>query len=147
MDTQYWTWINHFFIWGSITFYFCFFLVFYTEAIFVMFPQGMYVGVDQQIYNSPKFWLCCLVAATCCLLWTFTRKYLTTLIRPSLTDYIMWQQKGMKKARGIKLKAFQPKFLRRRNSKRSGYAFAHQSGFGRVASGQGFYRRKPAEDV
>ena len=45
MDTQYWTAINHFFIWGSIAIYFVMSLALYSDGIFTLSPTGFpYIG-------------------------------------------------------------------------------------------------------
>ena len=49
----------------------------------------------------------------------------------------------MRLTRGVPLEEFKPRLVRRRSSKRSSYAFAHQEGFGKIVmSPASFLREK-----
>ncbi|BFZ02549.1 hypothetical protein BsWGS_05588 [Bradybaena similaris] len=130
LDTSYWTGFNHFVIWGSIIYYFCFHLAFYSDAI-----RYKYSGVALQIFAQPSFWLCILITSTLLLLPIVAYRFYTTNITPTLSDRVRLRQR-MKKSKskfGQELGLRRASTMRRSSrSVRSGYAFAHQAGFGEL---------------
>lgn len=130
LDTSYWTGFNHFVIWGSIIYYFCFHLAFYSDGI-----RYTYSGVAFQIFSQPIFWLCMLITSTLLLLPVVAYRFYTANIKPTLSDRVRLQQRMTKaKFRPRPEEAFRRRSTLRRSSRsiRSGYAFAHQSGFGEL---------------
>eukprot|EP00164_Ancoracysta_twista_P003829 GFYU01005137.1.p1 GENE.GFYU01005137.1~~GFYU01005137.1.p1 ORF type:complete len:1530 (-),score=451.33 GFYU01005137.1:156-4745(-) len=64
LETQYWTWVNHLFIWGSV-------IVWFMTA----FIYSQLVALDWKLYNianqtfmSPQFWLCWILCMALCVL-------------------------------------------------------------------------------
>ncbi|XP_005107403.2 phospholipid-transporting ATPase ID [Aplysia californica] len=130
LDTSYWTGFNHFTIWGSIIYYFCFHLAFYSDAI-----RYKYSGVALKVFGLPKFWLCLLITSTLLILPMVAYRFYMTNVTPTLSDRVRFKQ-GMKKSKsrtGRDLRMRRQSTIRRSTrSMRSGYAFAHQAGFGEL---------------
>jgi len=124
LDTSYWTWLNHLAIWGSLVFYFC--LQFFYNQIFV----GSYIGTMDTAMMDPTFWFTCLLSTVVLLLPVIAWRFYRSDVHPTLADKVRLLQRHSK----IKPKEeFRPFSGRRsRRSVRSGYAFAHQEGFGRL---------------
>lgn len=130
LDMSYWTGFNHFAVWGcSIIFYFCFIMAFYAT------PFGYaYQGVAFEVFQSASFWLTLLVTNVILLVPVVAYRFYTTNIRPSLSDRIRMKQRLTKsKSRSKDLHVRRASTFRRsQRSMRSGYAFAHQEGFGEL---------------
>merc|ERR1712045_249635 len=124
LDTSYWTWLNHLAIWGSLIFYFAL-QYFYNYVL-----QGAYVGSLSTAMSDPTFWFTCLLTTVVLLLPVVAWRFYRSDVHPTLTDKVRLLQRHAK----IKPKAeFRPFSGRRsRRSTRSGYAFAHTEGFGRL---------------
>lgn len=138
---QHWTWINHFFVWGSILLYFVFYFVFYSEFVFNIIPQQHYYGMQYEVYGDVRFWLTLLLVVVVVCIPSISFHFVANELRPSLSDIVRRQDAGIKT--GVKLTAFRPRLIKRRSSKRSSYAFSHQEGFGRIVmSPANLLRRK-----
>ncbi|ESO89585.1 hypothetical protein LOTGIDRAFT_124920, partial [Lottia gigantea] len=142
LDTSYWTGFNHFVIWGSIIYFFCFILAFYSDGI-----GYSYVGVALSVFSSPNFWLCLLLTCTVLLVPTVAYRFYQTNITPNLADKVRLQQRMKKtKSRSRDLNIRRQSTMRRSTrSIRSGYAFAHQEGFGELIT-SGINMRDRAQD-
>lgn len=141
--TQYWTGINHFFTWGSILFYFAFYFVFYSEFVFSLFPQGHYYGMQFEVYGNGTFWLCMLLVLVICTIPRLSYYFIQNELYPSMSDTVRRKEADMKPSTRASITEFKPQLTRRRSSKRSSYAFAHQEGFGKIVmSPATFLRRK-----
>lgn len=134
LDTTYWTWLNHLAIWGSLIFYFAL-QYFYNYVL-----QGAYVGSLSTAMSDPTFWFTCLLTTVVLLLPVVAWRFYRSDVHPTLSDKVRLLQRHAK----IKPKAeFRPFSGRRsRRSVRSGYAFAHQEGFGRLIT-SGRMMRQP----
>uniref|UniRef100_A0A2C9JYJ6 Phospholipid-transporting ATPase n=1 Tax=Biomphalaria glabrata TaxID=6526 RepID=A0A2C9JYJ6_BIOGL len=130
LDTSYWTGFNHFVIWGSIIYYFCFHLAFYSDAI-----RYKYSGVAFKVFGLSKFWFCLLITSTVLIVPMVAYRFYTTNVCPTLSDRVRLRQR-MKKSKskfGRDLRILRHSTIRRSGrSVRSGYAFAHQAGFGEL---------------
>ena len=97
LDTQYWTWINHFVIWGSIAFYFMFSFTLYSPSFYSLAVGGVgYVGMAVNVFGSGIFWLTIVLTATVCLLPVVGYRWLTMKFQPTLSDRIRkgeWKQR------------------------------------------------------
>lgn len=141
--TQYWTWINHFFTWGSILVYFCFYLVFYSDFVFNLAPQQLYYGVQYHVYGDWVFYITLLLVVAICIIPSASFHFVQVTVHPRVSDLIRRKEQGKAFSESATLKEFTPKQRRRRMSKRSSYAFAHQEGFGKIVmSPKSFFRRK-----
>lgn len=140
--TQYWTGINHFFIWGSILFYFVFYFVFYAEFVFHIFPQGHYYGMQFEVYGNGTFWFCLLLVLVVTVVTRLSYYFLHNELYPTLSDTIRRQEAHMTLGARAPPIEFKPQLTRRRSSKRSSYAFAHQEGFGKIVMSPATFLRK-----
>ncbi|XP_046552031.1 phospholipid-transporting ATPase ID-like [Haliotis rubra] len=129
LDTSYWTGFNHFVVWGSIIYYFCFILAFYSEGI-----NYLYVGVAFEVFSSAQFWFSLLLTCTVLIVPVVAYRFYQTNITPSLADKVRLRQRMKKvKSRSRDLHVRRQSTMRRSTrSLRSGYAFAHQEGFGNL---------------
>ncbi|XP_072897346.1 phospholipid-transporting ATPase IF isoform X2 [Hemitrygon akajei] len=85
VETHYWTWINHFVVWGSIIFYFVFSLV-YGAALWPFLQlQNMY-AVFSQLLSSASVWLGIIVIVVTCLFPDVLRKVFWRHARPTLAQ-------------------------------------------------------------
>ena len=100
LDTSHWTWINHFFIWGSIVFYVIFTFAIYSTALFNISPANVpSVGAAMNTFGSGAFWASLFLTVVLCIFpvigyrWTIQKMY------PTMADKI---RKGVWKARRSK---------------------------------------------
>lgn len=126
LDTSYWTGFNHFVIWGSIIYYFCFILAMYASAF-----NYTYQGVAFAVFSSANFWLTLILTNVILLVPVVAYRFYMTSIKASLNDRVRMKQRLTKsKLRGGDLHVRRASTFRRSaRSMRSGYAFAHQQGF------------------
>ncbi|OWF34874.1 phospholipid-transporting ATPase ID [Mizuhopecten yessoensis] len=129
LDTSYWTGFNHFVIWGSMILYFCFILAMYSSVF-----NYTYMGVAYQVYSTANFWLCLLLTITILLIPVIAYRFYYLDMHPTLSDRARLKQRMSKsKARSGDITMRRQSTLRRSTrSLRSGYAFAHQQGFGEL---------------
>ncbi|XP_078379616.1 phospholipid-transporting ATPase ID-like isoform X2 [Oculina patagonica] len=140
--TQYWTWINHFFIWGSIIFYFVFYFAFYAEFVFNLFPQNHYYGMQFEVYGNGAFWFCLILVLVVCITPRLSYYFIENELYPALSDHVRRQEAHKRLRSSLPLIEFKPRLVRRRSSKRSSYAFAHQEGFGKIVMSPATFLRK-----
>ncbi|KAL4227660.1 Phospholipid-transporting ATPase ID [Mactra antiquata] len=127
LDTSYWTGFNHFVIWGSIIYYFCFILAMYAPVF-----NYTYQGVAYEVFSSLNFWLTLLLTNVILLVPVVAYRFYWTSIKSSLSERIRMKQRLTKsKSRSRDLHIRRTSTFRRSShrSLRSGYAFAHQQGF------------------
>ncbi|XP_019065301.1 probable phospholipid-transporting ATPase IM isoform X2 [Fukomys damarensis] len=142
LDTSYWTVINHVFIWGSIATYFSILFTMHSNGIFEMFPsQFPFVGNVWHSLTQKCVWLVILLTTVASIMPVVAFRFLKMDLHPALTDQIRRWQKAQKKARPVRRRRPQP---RRSSSRRSGYAFAHQEGYGElITSGKNMRAKNP----
>uniref|UniRef100_A0A673T6F2 Phospholipid-transporting ATPase n=1 Tax=Suricata suricatta TaxID=37032 RepID=A0A673T6F2_SURSU len=129
LDTGYWTAINHFFIWGSLAAYFAILFAMHSDGLFSMFPnQFRFVGNAQSTLAQPAVWLTIALTTVVCILPVLAFRFLKLSLKPDLSDTVRYSQLVRKK-RAQHRCARRPG---RGSSRRSGYAFAHQEGFGEL---------------
>lgn len=144
LETQYWTWINHFFTWGSIILFMLFQIILYADKLTFLDFFYEYMGVTPQVMVSPGYWLCLLLALVVLLLPILALKFYYIRVRPTLADHLREQHNFNSKSRSD-LKIRRSSHGRPRSSMRSGYAFSHKGGFGDlITSGQMSQRSRPA---
>uniref|UniRef100_A0A4W5MPT0 Phospholipid-transporting ATPase n=1 Tax=Hucho hucho TaxID=62062 RepID=A0A4W5MPT0_9TELE len=134
LDTGYWTAINHFFVWGSVGSFFTIMLAMHSQILFSIFPnQFHFVGSAQSTLVQPLVWLTIVLATVICIVPVLAFRFLKLDLKPQLSDTVRYTQLVRQKTRkpvgrcmgGGRLGA-------RGGSRRSGYAFAHQEGFGEL---------------
>lgn len=126
---SYWTAFHHVAIWGSIIYYFCFIVAMYASSF-----NYTYEGVAYQVFSSAQFWFTLLLTCTILLLPIIAYRFYYIDVHPTLTERIRLKQRLMKsKSRSKDFHIRRASTLRRSTrSLRSGYAFAHQEGFGEL---------------
>uniref|UniRef100_A0AAX7UMB1 Phospholipid-transporting ATPase n=1 Tax=Astatotilapia calliptera TaxID=8154 RepID=A0AAX7UMB1_ASTCA len=122
LDTGFWTVFNHVFVWGSLGSYFIIMFALHSQTLFRIFPnQFHFVGSAQSTLLQPVVWLTIALATAICIVPVLAFRFLKLDLKPQLSDTVRKHtktQQGRLGARG--------------GSRRSGYAFAHQEGFGEL---------------
>ncbi|XP_017852723.1 phospholipid-transporting ATPase ID isoform X2 [Drosophila busckii] len=137
--TSYWTIVNHITIWGSLIWYFVL-DYFYNYVI-----GGPYVGSLTQAINDMTFWMTMLITVVMLMAPVLAYKFYLLDVHPSLSDKI--RQKSLKKVHSRISSDVRrtPSSRRGRRSVRSGYAFAHQEGFGRLITSGKIMHKMPQD--
>uniref|UniRef100_A0A8C2N377 Phospholipid-transporting ATPase n=1 Tax=Cricetulus griseus TaxID=10029 RepID=A0A8C2N377_CRIGR len=143
LDTSYWTVVNHVFIWGSVATYFFILLIMHSRSVFGIFPQQFpFVGNAWHSLSQKFVWLVVLLISVASVMPVVTFRFLKMCLYPSLSDQIRRWQKAQRKERPIRNRRPQS---RSSSSRRSGYAFAHQEGYGElITSGKNMRAESPA---
>uniref|UniRef100_A0A8C1NIS7 Phospholipid-transporting ATPase n=1 Tax=Cyprinus carpio TaxID=7962 RepID=A0A8C1NIS7_CYPCA len=114
LDTNYWTAVNHFFIWGSLAVYFAILFAMHSDGIFTIFPnQFPFIGTARNSLNQKIVWLVILLTTVVCIMPMVAVRFIKADLYPTHTD------KNFRR-------------VRRTSSRRSAYAFAHQQGYGEL---------------
>ncbi|XP_037782447.1 probable phospholipid-transporting ATPase IM isoform X5 [Penaeus monodon] len=141
LDTSYWTMFNHITIWGSLIFYFLL-QYFYNFVI-----GGEYVGALAKAMGEPMFYFTSLLTIVVLMLPVMAWRFYWVDVHPTLSDKVRFKQRHdakMASKRSDHDMLRTPSARRSRRSIRSGYAFAHQEGFGRlITSGKIMRPRHP----
>uniref|UniRef100_H3C900 Phospholipid-transporting ATPase n=1 Tax=Tetraodon nigroviridis TaxID=99883 RepID=H3C900_TETNG len=130
LDTGFWTVINHVFVWISLGSYFTITLALHSHTLFQIFPkQFRFIGTVQSTLLQPVVWLTIALATAICIVPVLAFRLLKLNLTPQLSDTVRYTQLVRQKKR----KLMSEGRLGARNwSRRSGYAFAHQEGFGEL---------------
>uniref|UniRef100_A0A8C2J2M3 Phospholipid-transporting ATPase n=1 Tax=Cyprinus carpio TaxID=7962 RepID=A0A8C2J2M3_CYPCA len=91
LDTHYWTWINHFVIWGSLLFYVIFSLLWGGIIWPFLNYQRMYYVFMQMLSSGPA-WLSIILLIIVSLLPDVVKKVLCRALCPSTTERIQVRQ-------------------------------------------------------
>lgn len=129
LDTSYWTVFNHIVIWGSVLLYFAF-----TFFINTDFIGNSYFGAPRMALSTGQFWFTLFLTVTILMVPIIAIRFYHIMMHPSLSDRIrakqrLSKQKRSRSAEGAVLRTAST-VRRSQRSVRSGYAFAHQEGFG-----------------
>uniref|UniRef100_A0A8C7GB47 Phospholipid-transporting ATPase n=1 Tax=Oncorhynchus kisutch TaxID=8019 RepID=A0A8C7GB47_ONCKI len=143
LDTHYWTAMNQFFLWGSLSVYFAVIFTMYSNGMFLTLTSSFpFIGTARNSLNQPNVWLTMLLTTVLCVLPVVAYRFLRILLWPTIND----------KVRGRGYKVRQDKVLpatprrvqaRRTSTRRSGYAFSHAQGYGDLVTSGKFLRRTP----
>ncbi|XP_048834604.1 phospholipid-transporting ATPase IH-like isoform X5 [Brienomyrus brachyistius] len=87
LDTHYWTWINHFVIWGSLLFYVVFSLLWGGIIWPFLNYQRMYYVFMQMLSSGPA-WLSIILLVSVSLLPDVLKKVLCRALWPTTTEHI-----------------------------------------------------------
>uniref|UniRef100_A0A8C6PDV1 Phospholipid-transporting ATPase n=1 Tax=Nothobranchius furzeri TaxID=105023 RepID=A0A8C6PDV1_NOTFU len=87
LDTHYWTWINHFVIWGSLVFFVVFSLLWGGIIWPFLNYQRMYYVFMQMLSSGPA-WLSIILLITVCLLPDVVKKVIWRALWPTTTEKI-----------------------------------------------------------
>uniref|UniRef100_A0A672SQ50 Phospholipid-transporting ATPase n=1 Tax=Sinocyclocheilus grahami TaxID=75366 RepID=A0A672SQ50_SINGR len=124
LDTNYWTAVNHFFIWGSLAVYFAILFAMHSDGIFTIFPnQFPFIGTARNSLNQKIVWLVILLTTVVCIMPMVAVRFIKADLYPTHTDKVSRRQGPQ----GQNLRR-----VRRTSSRRSAYAFAHQQGYGEL---------------
>ncbi|XP_021708878.1 phospholipid-transporting ATPase ID isoform X6 [Aedes aegypti] len=140
LDTSYWTVFNHIMIWGSLLWYF-FLDYFYNYVI-----GGPYVGSLTQAMKEATFWFTTVLTLIVLMVPVLASRFYFVDVYPSLSDKIRVKQRlAQLRSRQSSDVLRTPSARRARRSLRSGYAFAHQEGFGRLITSGKIMRKLPQD--
>ncbi|XP_052869417.1 phospholipid-transporting ATPase ID [Anopheles cruzii] len=140
LDTSYWTVFNHIMIWGSLLWYF-FLDYFYNYVI-----GGPYVGSLTQAMKEATFWFTTVLTVIVLMIPVLASRFYFVDVFPSLPDKIRAQQRlALLRSRQSSDVLRTPSARKARRSLRSGYAFAHQEGFGRLITSGKIMRKLPQD--
>ncbi|KAM9353829.1 phospholipid-transporting ATPase ID [Symphorus nematophorus] len=144
LDTGFWTVINHVFVWGSLGSYFTIMFALHSQTLFRIFPnQFHFVGHAQSTLLQPVVWLTIALATAICIVPVLAFRFLKVDLRPQLSDTVRYTQLVRQKKRKPVGRSMggawrgagsvsEGRLGARGGSRRSGYAFAHQEGFGEL---------------
>ncbi|XP_067642213.1 phospholipid-transporting ATPase ID isoform X2 [Eurosta solidaginis] len=139
--TSYWTIFNHITIWGSLV---CFFVLdYFYNYVF----GGPYVGSLAMAMKDLTFWTTMVITVVVIMVPVLAYKFYLIDVHPSLTDKIRLKCRVSTRSRQRQsnLVMRTPSARKARRSLRSGYAFAHQEGFGRLITSGKIMRKLPQE--
>uniref|UniRef100_A0A671X283 Phospholipid-transporting ATPase n=1 Tax=Sparus aurata TaxID=8175 RepID=A0A671X283_SPAAU len=131
LDTGFWTVINHVFVWGSLGSYFTIMFALHSQTLFRIFPnQFHFVGSAQSTLLQPVVWLTIALATAICIVPVLAFRFLKVDLKPQLSDTPIGRSVGgaWRGASSVS----EGRLGARGGSRRSGYAFAHQEGFGEL---------------
>ena len=144
LDTYYWNPIHHFFVWGSIVAWFVVLPItsspaFYNPALSII--SFNFLGVFYEVFKTATFWFYWPLATVIALAPTIIFRTVRLDLWPTQVDDVRLQMKkeGPKLFRRAMLKKKLPRISFETVKQRTGYAFSHQGGFGRlILSGRMF---------
>uniref|UniRef100_A0A0N7ZAC6 Phospholipid-transporting ATPase n=1 Tax=Scylla olivacea TaxID=85551 RepID=A0A0N7ZAC6_SCYOL len=143
LDTSYWTLFHHITIWGSLIFYLL------LQYAYNYLLQGEYVGALAKAMGEPMFYFTTLLTIVILMLPVMAWRFYWVDVHPTLSDKVRFKQRHDAKIASQRTEhriARTPSARRSRRSIRSGYAFAHQEGFGRlITSGKIMRPRNPRQ--
>uniref|UniRef100_A0A6I8SRP2 Phospholipid-transporting ATPase n=1 Tax=Xenopus tropicalis TaxID=8364 RepID=A0A6I8SRP2_XENTR len=142
LDTSYWTAINHFFIWGSLAVYFSILFAMHGDGIFDIFPSHFpFVGNARNSLSQKSVWLVIFLTTVICVMPVLTFRFLKADLSPTLSDKVRYLQQAKKRRKPLENRM---RRVHRTSSRRSGYAFSHQEGYGElITSGKNMRVNNP----
>ncbi|XP_074033598.1 ATPase phospholipid transporting 8B isoform X2 [Leptinotarsa decemlineata] len=138
LDTMYWTVINHVMIWGSLAFYFL------ADNFYNYVFNGPYVGSLTKAMSGANFWFTTVLVVIISIMPVLAWRFYFVDVFPTLSDRVRLKQRmAQVRSRQSQDVLRTPSARRARRSIRSGYAFAHQEGFGRLITSGKIMRKLP----
>uniref|UniRef100_A0A8C7G8S7 Phospholipid-transporting ATPase n=1 Tax=Oncorhynchus kisutch TaxID=8019 RepID=A0A8C7G8S7_ONCKI len=139
LDTHYWTAMNQFFLWGSLSVYFAVIFTMYSNGMFLTLTSSFpFIGTARNSLNQPNVWLTMLLTTVLCVLPVVAYRFLRILLWPTINDKV--RGRGQDKVLPATPRRVQ---ARRTSTRRSGYAFSHAQGYGDLVTSGKFLRRTP----
>ncbi|KAM9735524.1 phospholipid-transporting ATPase ID-like [Menidia menidia] len=139
LESYYWTFINQFFIWGSIAVYFAVSFIMNCNGIFIMFNSMFpFIGAARNSLSQPSAWLTMFLTCLLCLLPVVAVRFFLMQIRPTINDKV--RHKVRKE--GPPAPAPLHQRPRRFSTRRSSYAFSHSRGYGELVTSRGFLPKR-----
>ncbi|KAJ8936119.1 hypothetical protein NQ318_012932, partial [Aromia moschata] len=138
LDTLYWTVFNHIMIWGSLAFYFL------ADNFYNYICRGPYVGSLTKAMSEANFWFTTVLVVIISIMPVLAWRFYFVDVFPTLSDRVRLKQRmAQVRSRQSQDVLRTPSARRARRSIRSGYAFAHQEGFGRLITSGKIMRKLP----
>uniref|UniRef100_A0A673GTU4 Phospholipid-transporting ATPase n=1 Tax=Sinocyclocheilus rhinocerous TaxID=307959 RepID=A0A673GTU4_9TELE len=136
LDTYYWTAVNQFFLWGSLSVYFAVTFTMYSNGMYLIFTSSFpFIGTARNSLNQPNVWLTIFLTTILCILPVVAKRFLFIQLKPTINDKV-----GSNFAKAVPPPPPR-KFPRRRiSTRRSGYAFSHARGYGDLVTSGRFLR-------
>lgn len=134
--------MNQFFIWGSLSVYFAIIFTMYSDGMYLIFTASFpFIGTARNTLSQPNVWLAIFLSIILCVLPVVGGRFLKAQLMPTISDKVLRKIRAAKKRPPPPL----PKTrLRRTSTRRSGYAFSHQHGFGAlIMSGRNMRPKLP----
>ncbi|XP_074851996.1 phospholipid-transporting ATPase ID-like isoform X2 [Carettochelys insculpta] len=142
LDTAYWTAVNQFFIWGSLSVYFAIIFTMYSDGMYLIFTASFpFIGTARNTLSQPNVWLAIFLSIILCVLPVVGYRFLKAQLMPTVSDKVL---RKIREAKKRPLPPMPKTRLRRTSTRRSGYAFSHQHGFGAlITSGRNMRPKLP----
>ncbi|XP_067214700.1 phospholipid-transporting ATPase ID isoform X3 [Linepithema humile] len=138
LDTSYWTVFNHIMVWGSLIWYFI------LDYFYNFVVGGSYVGSLTMAMSEATFWFTTVISCIILVIPVLSWRFFFMDVRPTLSDRVRLKQRlAQLRSRQSQDILRTPSTRRTRRSLRSGYAFAHQEGFGRLITSGKIMRKLP----
>ncbi|XP_043278568.1 probable phospholipid-transporting ATPase IM isoform X9 [Venturia canescens] len=138
LDTSYWTIVNHIMVWGSVIWYFI------LDYFYNFIIGGSYVGSLTMAMSEATFWFTTVITCIILVIPVLSWRFFFIDVRPTLSDRVRLKQRlAQLRSRQSQDILRTPSTRRTRRSLRSGYAFAHQEGFGRLITSGKIMRKLP----
>lgn len=141
LDTSYWTVFNHITIWGSVAWYFI------LDNFYNYVIGGSYVGSMTTAMKEATFWFTTVLTVVILLVPVIAWRFFFVDVFPTLSDRVRLKQRlASIRSRQSHDMLRTPSARKTRRSIRSGYAFSHQEGFGRLITSGKIMRKLPKSD-
>ncbi|KAG7271807.1 hypothetical protein CRUP_018303, partial [Coryphaenoides rupestris] len=87
LDTHYWTAVNQFFVWGSLSAYFAITFTLYSNGMFLIFTSTFpFIGTARNSLNQPNVWLTILLTSILCALPVVAYRFTLIQLWPTIND-------------------------------------------------------------
>ncbi|XP_014610322.1 PREDICTED: phospholipid-transporting ATPase ID isoform X5 [Polistes canadensis] len=138
LDTSYWTIVNHIMVWGSLIWYFI------LDYFYNFVIGGSYAGSLTMAMSEATFWFTTVITCIILVIPVLSWRFFFMDVKPTLSDRVRLKQRlAQLRSRQSQDILRTPSTRRTRRSLRSGYAFAHQEGFGRLITSGKIMRKLP----
>jgi len=145
VETRFWTFLNHFFTWGSIIVFFIFTFAMHSSGLFALLPASFgFVGSALTAFTLPTLWFTSLISLAVCILPEILKESLKTKFRPTYSEIVLQKQirdlkmhKSRRSSSDVNFvrvikKKLRHSFPRSSHKLNSGYAFSQERGFGEL---------------
>ena len=144
IDTDYWTFFNHFTTWGSIGVYFCLTFLMYSDMVGYL----PFLGSARNVMATATFWFTIILTIVVLLLPVIAARFYRVDTQPTLSNIVRLRQRYFhQKVKGgdlILRRASNHHHHPSRQVSRSGYAFSHAPGFGELITTGKTFRKSDA---
>uniref|UniRef100_A0A673NGB1 Phospholipid-transporting ATPase n=1 Tax=Sinocyclocheilus rhinocerous TaxID=307959 RepID=A0A673NGB1_9TELE len=138
LDTYYWTAVNQFFLWGSLSVYFAVTFTMYSNGMYLIFTSSFpFIGTARNSLNQPNMWLTIFLTTILCILPVVAKRFLFIQLKPAINDKVRHK---VRQAKAVPLPPPRKFPQRRISTRRSGYAFSHARGYGDLVTSGRFLR-------